>query len=154
MLPEATTSAFLQAFWGVRQQMVRRIAPRLRERHDLDLAEHFLLEYATTSDLSPSEIADALSLPAHAISRRLDALEQRGYLTRHIHPEDARKRRLSVTDAGREAQRAAARTLHEQLAELLSVVDHDELSRCTATLERLGAAGESRQTPQLQENAS
>ncbi len=132
------TSSFLRAFWGVRQQMVRRIGPRMQERHGLDLAEHFLLEYVADSDLSPTEIADALSLPAHAISRRLDELEQRGYLTRHIHPEDARKRVLSVTEAGRSAQHAAARTLHEHLAELLSTVDPSALEQCIATLERLG----------------
>lgn len=140
MLPEATTAAFLHAFWGVRQRMVRQIGPELQQRHDLDLPEHFLLGYVADSDLSPTEIADALSLPAHTISRRLDALEQRGYLTRHIHADDARKRRLTVTEAGRAAQDAAARTLHDHLARMLSAVPRADLDTCIATLDRLGPA--------------
>lgn len=142
ILPEPTTTAFLHAFWGVRQRLVRHIGPLLRERHDLDLPEHFLLGYVADSELSPTEIADALSLPPHAISRRLDALEQRGYLTRHIHPEDARKRRLSVTEAGQTARSAAAQTLREQLSEILSAVDRDDLTRCTDVLGRLADMGE------------
>lgn len=140
MLPEATTAAFLHAFWGVRQRMVREIGPVLRERHGLDLPEHFLLGYVAGTDLSPTEIADALSLPAHTISRRLDALEQRGYLTRHIHPNDARKRRLATTGAGRAAQEAATRTLHAELARMLSAVPRADLEACIATLDRLGPA--------------
>lgn len=137
-LPRATTGAFLHAFWGVRQQIFRTIGPKMRELHDVDLSEHFLLEYVADSDLSPTEIADALNLPAHAISRRLDSLEQRGWLTRHIHPDDARRRRLMVTEEGRKAQQAAARTLHRELARLLSTVDAADLERCIDTLRHLG----------------
>lgn len=140
MLPEATTFAFLHAFWSVRQRIFRQIGPVLREQHDLDLPEHFLLGYVAGTDLSPTEIAEALALPAHTISRRLDALEQRGYLTRHIHPGDARKRILATTEAGRVAQEAAARTLHEELARLLSAVPPSDLETCVATLDRLGTA--------------
>ena len=146
MLPRETTSAFLRAFWGVRQHMVRRIGPELQDRHDLDLPEHFLLGYVADSDLSPTEIADALSLPAHTISRRLDALEQRGYLTRHIHPGDARRRRLVVTEAGRAAQDAAARTLHDHLARMLATVPQTDLETCIATLDRLGPTDASQET--------
>ena len=110
----------------------------MRELHDVDLPEHFLLEYVADSDLSPTEIAEALALPAHAISRRLDSLEQRGWLTRHIHPDDARRRRLVVTVKGRKAQQAAARTLHLELARLLATVPAPDLERCIDTLRHLG----------------
>ena len=111
----------------------------LRDRHGLDLAEHFLLGYVAESDLSPTEIADALSLPAHAISRRLDALEQRGFLTRHIHPEDARKRVLHVTDVGRTVQEAAQTTLHDEVAAMLGAASRSDLEHCIATLTLLGS---------------
>lgn len=105
-----------------------RVAPALREAHDLEIPEVLLLEYIGQSDLSPSEIAEAMKIPAHAISRKLDGLEKRGLIVRSLDPSDARRRVLELTPAGETLLKEAAALLEQQTADLLSVLSTDSLS--------------------------
>lgn len=105
-----------------------RVAPALRDAYDLEIPEVLLLEYIGQSDLSPSEIAEAMKLPAHAISRKLDGLEKRGLIVRSLDPNDARRRVLELTPAGEALLQKAAALLEQQTADLLSVLPDDTLS--------------------------
>jgi DNA-binding MarR family transcriptional regulator len=127
----------MHTFWRLRQVLFARVSPVLRAAHDLEMAEVFLLEYIGRSDLSPSEIAGALHLPAHAISRKLDALEKRGLIRRSLDPHDARRRVLELTPSGETLLKEAARTLEEQVASLLDVLTPDTLSTMLGTMEQL-----------------
>ena len=127
----------MHGFWGLRQLFVERVSPALREEVGLELPEVFLLEHIGHSDLSPSEIAAQMRLPAHAISRRLDALEKRQLITRRLAPEDARRRVLTLTPAGETLFRAAAATLEEQVTQLLEVLEPAVLEALLGALEHL-----------------
>lgn len=105
-----------------------RVAPALRDAYDLEIPEVLLLEYIGQSDLSPSEIAEAMKLPAHAISRKLDGLEKRELIVRSLDPSDARRRVLELTSAGETLLQEAAALLEQQTANLLSVLPDDTLS--------------------------
>ena len=127
----------MHGFWGLRQLFVERVSPALREEVGLELPEVFLLEHIGHSDLSPSEIAAQMRLPAHAISRRLDALEKRQLITRRRAPEDARRRVLTLTPAGETLFEAAAATLEEQVTQLLEVLEPTVLETLLSALEHL-----------------
>ncbi len=104
-----------------------RVAPALREAHDLEIPEVLLLEYIGQSDLSPSEIAEAMKIPAHAISRKLDGLEKRELIVRSLDPNDARRRVLELTPSGEHTLREAAALLEQRIADLLRVLPVDTL---------------------------
>ena len=127
----------MHGFWGLRQLFVERVSPVLRERVELELPEVFLLEHIGRSDLSPSEIAAQMRLPAHAISRRLDALEKRQLITRSLAPEDARRHVLTLTPAGETLLAVAAEVLEQQVTHLLSVLKPTVLEALLDTLEHL-----------------
>lgn len=50
----------------------------------------------------PKELAEALSAPPSAVSAWLGDLDERGLLARATDPDDRRRVRLELTDAGRE----------------------------------------------------
>lgn len=130
----------MHGFWSLRQLFVERVSPALREEVGLGVPEVFLMDYIGKSDLSPSEIAARMRLPAHAISRRLDALEKRRLITRSLDPDDARRRVLHLTPAGETLLREAAAMLEGQVAALLSVLEPDALQGMLDALERLSPA--------------
>ena len=112
----------MHAFWGMRQVMLRRVNPRIREVHDLEFLEVLLLETIGTTDLSPSEISEAMQIPAHAISRKLDELEKAGLIERALDPKDARRRVLSLTSRGGVVMRDALLTLDAEVNRMLEVL--------------------------------
>lgn len=137
LFSDSSVTRFMHGFWSLRQLFVERVSPALREEVGLGVPEVFLLNYIGKSDLSPSEIAARMRLPAHAISRRLDALEKRRLITRSLDPDDARRRVLHLTPAGETLLKEAAVTLEGQVAALLSVLTPDALESMLDALERL-----------------
>ena len=127
----------MHGFWGLRQMFVERVSPVLREKVGLELPEVFLLEHIGHSDLSPSEIAAQMRLPAHAISRHLDALEKRRLLTRGLDPGDARRRVLTLTPAGETLLKEAAQVLEQQVTHLLNVLEPAVLETLLGAMEHL-----------------
>lgn len=128
VLRHPTSQRFLQAYWSLRQTMATRINPLVRERHDVDLAEVFLLYHIATTDLSPSEIADAMLIAPHTVSRRLDTLSRAGLVERSLDPDDARRRVLTLTACGQEKLQAALSTLDGEIMALLGSLPGEHLS--------------------------
>jgi DNA-binding MarR family transcriptional regulator len=140
LFSDAAVAGFMRNFWSLRQRFVEHISPELRERVGLDVPEVFLLHYIGASDLSPSEIAAQMRLPAHAISRRLDALEKRSLIKRSLDPDDARRRVLQLTPAGQGLLREAAALLEQQVAALLGTLDEGVRDGMLRALEGLAQA--------------
>jgi DNA-binding MarR family transcriptional regulator len=101
------------------------------------MGDFFLLDRIAASDLSPTEIAAALEIPAHAISRRLDVLEKQGSIRRALDPRDARRRVLTLTEAGERRLERAAATMEHETEAFLGVLDACALDAFLDTLERL-----------------
>ena len=69
---------------------------------DVSVTQCYALEAVVLNGpLSVNELAAALYLDKSTTSRVVDALQKKGYVERHEHPEDRRVLRLVVTDAGR-----------------------------------------------------
>lgn len=92
----------------------------------------------------PSQLAEYLMLSRPAVTRVLDALAERHLITRHAHPDDRRRRQLSVTAAGRrhlDGYFARARAIvAERLADL-SARDRAAVTRALRLVLPLFAGG-------------
>ena len=137
ILQHGPTRRFLYGFWAVRKRLFRHSGPVLKERHGLEMGDFFLLDRIAASDLSPTEIAAELEMPPHAISRRLDVLEKQGSIRRALDPRDARRRVLTLTEAGERRLERAAATMEQETEAFLGVLDARTLDAFLDTLERL-----------------
>ncbi len=113
----------------------------------LELPEVFLLEYIGKRDLSPSEIAAQMRLPAHAISRRLDVLEKRLLIVRSLGATDARRRVLTLTPKGEGVLKEAAVTLEQQVTALLSALEPETLDAMLGAMEHVAQTPSCKETP-------
>ena len=126
---------FIHSFWRLRQRIISQINPRIREAHDVDFLEIMLLEQIGTTDLSPSEIAEVMQVPAHTISRKLDSLQKGGLIRRALDPNDARRRVLSLTNTGQEVLKQAQQTLADEVSELLATLSEGDAATMIRSLE-------------------
>ncbi len=104
------------------------------------MSEYFLLQYVSGSDLGPSEIAEALQMPAHAISRKLDSVERGGFLERTLDPTDARRRVLTITAKGKEVLQEASVTMNKEVEHMLSTLEPAGLEQFLSSLEALATS--------------
>ena len=126
---------FIHSFWQLRQQIIRQVNPRVREEHGVDFLEVMILEQIGSTDMSPSEIAEAMQVPAHNISRKLDGLEKAGLIERALDPTDARRRVLSWTPAGQEVASEAQKTLDREVERMLGVLSANDAAAMIQSLE-------------------
>jgi DNA-binding MarR family transcriptional regulator len=127
----------MYGFWNLRNRLAREVGGKLQDAHNIDLADFYLLQHVLEHDLSPSELAEKLQIPAHGISRKLENLESLGMLERKLHPKDARKRVLTVTKKGQKTLQASQAMMHTELETFLSVLDEHELEVFVKQLAKL-----------------
>ena len=128
---------FIHSFWQLRQQIISQVNPRVREAHGVDFLEVMLLEQIGTTDMSPSDIAELMQIPAHTISRKLDHLEKGGLIRRSLDPNDARRRVLSLTPTGREVAGQAQKTLDEEVGRMLATLSQQDTAVMIRSLETI-----------------
>ncbi len=128
---------FMYSFWRIRQNLTTKLNPILKESYGISLAEHFLLEYISCSDLRPTELAEKLQIPAHTISKKLESLQSAKLIKRTLDPDDARKRVLTVTAKGEKILKSTAEIISTNVADYLKKLDKDGLEPFLATMERL-----------------
>lgn len=123
--------------WGMHRRLTVRLEPGLPEACGLDLDDFVLLETLALSDLAPGEVAMALRLPPHAVSRGLGRLEGAGLVVRKIAPGDARRRMVVLTDAGRAALARAHAHLEGALGGWLTELPPDRALLALDAITRL-----------------
>ena len=126
---------FIHSFWQVRQQIISQVNPRVREEHGVDFLEVMILEQIGNTDMSPSEIAEEMQIPAHNISRKLDGLEKAGLIKRALDPSDARRRVLSLTSSGKKVADEAQKALDREVERMLGVLSADDAAAMIQSLE-------------------
>ncbi|HEY7693381.1 MAG TPA: MarR family transcriptional regulator [Gaiellaceae bacterium] len=86
--------------WEVVQ---RRMLERLNESgfDDLELPHLNVLRYPGPDGARPSELAARLGMTKQALNYLLGELERLGYLERRPDPDDARSKRIALTQRGR-----------------------------------------------------
>lgn len=84
--------------------------------------------------LTPTELYRALLVSSGAMTNRLDGLEARGLLVREPDPDDRRRVRVGLTDAGRDLIDAAMEAHLRALADLLVDLGRDDAADLAAGL--------------------
>lgn len=85
----------------------------------------------------PSDLARIERFSAPAVARVVGALEDRGLVVRRPSPDDARSSLVEITEAGAALLVAARREQARAVADLLGVLDADQLATLAAALEAL-----------------
>jgi DNA-binding MarR family transcriptional regulator len=137
VLHSSTTLRFMHGFWNLRHKLIREIGSKLHNRYDIDMAEMFLLEHVLEHGASPSDLCEMLQIPPHGISRKLENLQNLGLLERTLHPDDARKRVLTLTPKGKEVLETSFAMMEGELQTMLSTLDKASLEGFISNLEKL-----------------
>lgn len=143
-MASASTSPrrLLHGLTGAWRRVEARAAAELRRVSGLELSDVVFLETVAMTDLSPGEIAEALRIPPHGVSRRLAALESAGLLRRAIDPADHRRRVLALTAHGRAQLASVQATLEETLGPLFGELGPERSTALLDALTRLAAGSD------------
>ncbi|MFZ1995094.1 MAG: MarR family winged helix-turn-helix transcriptional regulator [Solirubrobacteraceae bacterium] len=116
------------------KQVMRRANPELL---GMDLRLLMALGYLGDHDGAPQhELVDALCIDAKNVVLLLNELEDRGYLVRRRDPEDRRRHRVLITEAGREALGRARDHMDAVENEVLQALDAEEREALVKLLAR------------------
>jgi DNA-binding MarR family transcriptional regulator len=88
--------------------------------------------------LTPGELAASTMVTSGAVTKRVDRLEAAGYVTRTVCAEDARSRRIALTEQGRELIDRLVPVHLENERRLLSGLSDIERTRLAHLLEAWG----------------
>ena len=125
----------MQKLWRIQRRLLEDARPCLAET-GLDPKRAFLLAQVERGH-RPGEIAERLHLPPPSVSHLLADLEAAGWLVREPDPEDRRRQRLRLTEAGKERLTAARACLDAASEALLKNLSEKERSTLFALLDRL-----------------
>lgn len=106
---------------------------------DLVPAHFVVLRYPGPEGRRPSELAAAARMSRQAMNYLLGQMQDLGYLTREVDPEDQRFKRVRLTERGDAAARAIRRSVAGIEAELEDELGPAELRRLQELLARLNA---------------
>ncbi|HXD66017.1 MAG TPA: MarR family winged helix-turn-helix transcriptional regulator [Solirubrobacteraceae bacterium] len=129
------------------KQVMRRAHP---ENLGMDLRLLMALSFVGDHDGEPQqELVDALCMDAKNVVLLLNELEDIGYLVRRRDPEDRRRHRVQITEAGRDALARAREGMDAIENEILQALDADEratllklLTRALQGVEHIADEGE------------
>jgi DNA-binding MarR family transcriptional regulator len=112
--------------------LLTRLAKQVYRRSTEDLLGMLMrllmaLSFLRDHDGAPQqELAEALCMDANNVVLLLNELEDVGYVTRRRDPDDRRRHRVDLTDAGRRAQTRAELAQETIEDDVLSALDDDE----------------------------
>ncbi|MGE0828126.1 MAG: MarR family winged helix-turn-helix transcriptional regulator [Hyphomonadaceae bacterium] len=89
--------------------------------------------------LSVTTLKERLGVAKQSLARVLTELEQAGFIARAAGAKDRRERRLSLTEAGRAAERDASAALRERLAQVFRAAGAEQVLGARAILSALAA---------------
>jgi len=104
------------------------------EELDLSLTQVKALAALAAGELTVKELAERLGLSLPGASRAVDALVSRDLLDRREDPGDRRQKRLTSTDAGREALRRLDEARLAGLSALASTLPAAQCKRLSSAL--------------------
>jgi DNA-binding MarR family transcriptional regulator len=137
LLQSSTTKRFMHGFWNLRHKLIKEVGGKVHDSYGIDMAEMFLLQHVLEHDVSPTELSEMLQIPTHGISRKLENLQGLGLLERTLHPQDARKRVLTVTSKGKETLENSFAMMDGKLQTMLATLDKASLEVFIGNLEKL-----------------
>ena len=109
-------------------------ALRARGHPELRYSHGFLFQQLIEGSRPVGEIAANLGVTSQAVSKAVRELERLGYVRRQADPDDARVRRVGLTERGRDAV-GAARSVREELnGRLAGALGAERVAAAASTL--------------------
>ena len=136
---QVSPDVLAQHLFAVLGYLVRATTPDMfRALGELDLSmTQVKLLYALDDperELSLKDLGEELNLSLPAVSRAIDALNERGYVDRREHEQDRRMKRVRITSAGTGAIAQLNRTRLAQLEEFAATMTEPERRRLAGAL--------------------
>ncbi|OYO08277.1 MarR family winged helix-turn-helix transcriptional regulator [Enemella evansiae] len=132
-----------RALLEVYADLLGELGRRLQARHGLSVTEFdVLINLGPTETCRHRELAGRVLLSGSALTRLVDRLSARGYLTRTRAHDDDRGVLIALTDTGRVLRREAARTNNATIRRAFAGLTDDDLVTLTALLGRIGVPTE------------
>ena len=117
------------------KQILRRSDPALLGMHMRDL---IALTYIRDHNGAPQQdLADVMSMDPNNVVLVLNDLEDRGYVIRRRDPDDRRRHRVDITDAGSAAAENAEKAQRDVEHDVLQAITESERSTLRALLARV-----------------
>ncbi len=118
----------------LRTLVERRLAPL-----DLTLQQAVLLRLSAAGKVTPVQLTTPLGTDSANMTRLLDRLEAKGYLTRQRHPDDRRSLVIELTERGRNLLPQLAPIFDLTRGQLLAGFSPAEVGRLQTQLQRMHA---------------
>jgi DNA-binding MarR family transcriptional regulator len=119
---------------------------RARGFTDLRPAHGFAFVRLAPSGATVTEVAAHLGVTKQAAGQLVDELEQRGYVRREPHPDDARARLVVLTERGWDCTRAAEQAAAETVRQWAGVLGRRRVQALGRDLARIAPSGRLRPT--------
>jgi MarR family transcriptional regulator, lower aerobic nicotinate degradation pathway regulator len=120
----------------VAEAIDRRFQARLRPLRLRPRQLHVLRYLDAAGAISQSELADGISVDPANLVETLDQLEAEGLIRRDVDSDDRRRRRISLTPAGRRKLRAGLRAAEQADKDVLGALERQELDSLRETVLR------------------
>ena len=109
----------LFAGWAWADEVQRRLADA--GFADLRFGDGVIFQQLVENDLTVTDLAERMQVSQQAASKAVADLRRRGWLRQQVDSQDARARRVGLTERGREAIEAGRRIRSELVAETAAV---------------------------------
>jgi len=139
---EAETTTFLRSMHGLNMSIVLELSPVLEHQQGIDLRLYYILHTIDNGAVHPGAIAQEMRLPNSLVTKHLDQLAEKSFLERSIDPQDSRRIRISLTEAGRAIMNSADSILAEMVGRRLAKIPDDRRAGFLATLVELAGGQE------------
>lgn len=127
-------------------QVANRLSRSLRQqlRHECEeprvtMPQMRVLHMASEGHPTLTDVAHSLRVTRPTATRLVDGLVQRGWIERRPDPEDRRRIRLYVTEAGLDVQRRVEAFIHRAVAERLDRLADEDVAALYKGLKALDA---------------
>ena len=102
---------------------------------------HFLdtiasLEQQGKQPVKVSDIGDALQIPRPGVTRTVNEMQSKGYLSKRVSPDDGRIIYVSITPAGEQLSRKYNEVYFNRLAPFLDGISEEDADCTIRTIER------------------
>lgn len=122
--------------WQMRQDAVRAFGPL-----QLRPIKALMLGFIARGMHHPKDISEVMDTVPPAISSMIKELEDKGYITRQLDPDDKRRVRLELTEAGRNVNEQMRTRWLATTTERLSQLSKSELEQFLVTTHKMLEVG-------------
>jgi DNA-binding MarR family transcriptional regulator len=131
---EGEIATFLHNLHALNVSITQRLSPILEEMVGIDVRLYLILHSIEDGSVYPGAIAQAIHLPNSLVTKHLDQLTKRKLLVRQLDPQDCRRIRVSLTEEGISAVRAADEILTDLVSRRLARLSEEQRRAFLATL--------------------